>query len=138
MNISQFTNNSGYITSTNSDFTYNATLTISTSWQNTGVSNSNLTSNGVYIVTVLANDAAVAGYQYSVTHVGIMYWYAGSTNGENYAEIPLHHMGHADNDRYFYLRTKTTTSGAGSFLQIRGNYTTNGNSTYTFTFKRLL
>jgi hypothetical protein len=138
MNISQFTNNSGYITSTNTDFTYNASLTISTSWQDTGVSNSNLTSSGVYVVTVLANDAAVAGYQYSVTHVGLMYWYAASTNGVNFAEIPLHHMGHADNDRYFYLRTRTTSGGGGSFLQIRGNYATNGNSTYTFTFKRLL
>ncbi len=128
----------GYITSTNSDFTYNASLTLSTSWQDTGVTQSNLTASGVYIVTCYASDFGAGGSQYQETYVGTMYWYAGSSNSVNYAEISLHHMGHADNDRYIYLRTRTTPSGAGSFLQIRGNGNNSSASTYTFTFKRLL
>lgn len=128
----------GYITSTNTDFTYNASLTLSTSWQDTGVSNSNLTTSGVYMVTCYANDFGSGGSQYQVTYVGTMYWFAGSTNNVNYSEIALHHMGHADNDRYIYLRTRQTYSAGGTFLQIRGNGNNSGASTYTFYFKRLM
>jgi len=127
-----------YLTATSADFTYNASLTLSTSWQDTGVSNSNLTNNGVYVVTCYVNDFGVSGGQYTVTYTGMMYWYASSTNNTNVNEIALHHMGHADNDRYIYLRTRTTPSGAGSYLQIKGNGNNSGASTYTFTFKRLL
>lgn len=126
------------LTETNSTFTYAASLTLSTSWQNTGVSNSNLTSNGVYVVSCSLNDFGSGGSQYSETYTGLMYWYASSTNSDNYSEISLHHMGHADNDRYIYLRTKTTPSGNGSFLQIRGNGNNSSAATYNFTFKRLL
>lgn len=127
-----------YLTSTNTDFTYNSSLTLSTSWQDTGVTNSNLTTSGVYMVTCLADDFAVGGGHYNETYVGTMYWFAGSTNSVNYSEIALHHMGHADNDRYIYLRTRTTPSGGGCFLQIRGNGGNSGASTYTFKFKRLM
>ena len=127
-----------YLTSTSSDFTYNASLTLSTSWQDTGVTQANLTSSGVYIVTCYVNDFGVSGGQYTVTYTGMMYWYAANTNNTNYSEIALHHMGHADNDRYIYLRTRTTPSAGGVYLQIKGNGTNSGASTYTFTFKRLL
>jgi hypothetical protein len=140
VNISQFTNNSGYITSTNTDFTYSASLTLSTSWQNTGVTATQLSTSGVYIVTCALNDFAVSGGQYSETYVGLMYWYASGTNSNNAAEIPLHHSGHADNDRYIYLRTLTDTGAATGkiYLQIKGNGNNSGASTYSFTFKRLL
>ena len=128
----------GYITSTNTDFTYNASLTLSTSWQDTGVNNSNLTTSGVYMVTCLADDFAVGGGHYNETYVGTMYWFAGSTNSANFSEIALHHMGHADNDRYIYLRTRTTPSAGGSFLQMRSNVSNSGASTYIFKFKRLM
>jgi len=69
-----------------------------------------------------------------------MYWYASGTNSNNAAEIPLHHSGHADNDRYIYLRTLTDTGAATGkiYLQIKGNGNNSGASTYSFTFKRLL
>ena len=129
-----------YLTATSSDFTYAASLTLSTTWQDTGVSATNLSTSGVYLVTCSLNDFAVSGGQYTETYAGIMYWYAGSTNSTNYAEISLHHSGHADNDRYIYLRTRTDlgASTAKIYLQIKGNGTNSGASTYTFTFKRLL
>ena len=129
-----------YLTSTSSDFSYNASLTLSTSWQDTGVSATNLSTSGVYVVTCYASDFAVSGGQYTETYVGLMYWYAGSTNSTNYSEISLHHSGHADNDRYIYLRTRTDpgSSTAKIYLQIKGNGNNSGASTYTFTFKRLM
>jgi hypothetical protein len=141
VNISQFTNNSGYITSTNTDFTYSASLTLSTSWQNTGVTSANLGTSGVYIVTCFANDYAVSGAQYSCTYAGVMYWYAGGTNSvDTISEIQLHHSGHHDGGRFIFLRTLSTL-GAGdgkTYLQIRGNGNNSGASTYSLTFKRLL
>lgn len=118
---------------------YNSTLTLNTSWQNTGIDSSVITTSGVYLVTCLANDYAVGGAQYSCTYVGTMYFYASGTNGVNANEIALHHSGHADNGRYIYLRTLGSL-GADSklYLQIKGNGTNTGNSTYVFTFKKLL
>jgi hypothetical protein len=139
-NISQWTNDSGYITATSSTYTYSASLTLSTSWQNTGVTATQLSTSGVYIVTCAVNDFGVGGGQYTETYVGIMYWYAAGTNSNNAAEISLHHSGHADNDRYIYLRTWTDTGGATGkiYLQIKGNGNNSAASTYSFTFKRLL
>ena len=139
-NISQWTNDSGYITATSSTYTYSASLTLSTSWQNTGVTATELSTSGVYIVTCAVNDFGVGGGQYTETYVGMMYWYAAGTNSNNAAEISLHHSGHADNDRYIYLRTWTDTGGATGkiYLQIKGNGNNSAASTYSFTFKRLL
>ena len=90
------------------------------------------------MITCYVNDFAVSGGQYTVTYTGIMYWYASSTNGVEYSEIALHNMGHANNSRYIYLRTRTTASTGGTFLQICGNGGNSGASTYTFNFKRLM
>lgn len=139
MNISQFTNDSGYMTPTSSTFSYTASLTLTSSWQNTGVNSANLTGSGVYIVACNVNDYGVGGGQYNCTYTGMMYWFAGGTNGSNTNEIILHHTGHADNGRYIYLRTINTVSADGkTYLQISGNGTNSGASNYQFTFKKLL
>lgn len=118
---------------------YNSTLTLNTSWQNTGIDSTVITTSGVYLVTCFANDNAVGGAQYSCTYVGTMYFYASGTNGVNANEIALHHSGHADNGRYIYLRTLgSLVADSKLYLQIKGNGTNTGNSTYVFTFKKLL
>ena len=128
-----------YLTATSSTFSYTSSLTLSSSWQNTGITNANLTGSGVYIVTCNVNDYPVGGGQYNCTYTGIMYWFAGGTNGSDANEIVLHHTGHADNGRYIYLRTLNTTSADGkTYLQISGNGTNSGASNYQFTFKKLL
>lgn len=129
-----------YLTATSSDFSYAASLTLSTTWQDTGVSATNLSTSGVYLVTCSLSDFAVGGGQYTETYVGMMYWYASTTNGTDVAEIPLHHSGHADNNRFIYLRTRIDTAASTGkiYLQIKGNGTNSGASTYTFTFKRLM
>ena len=139
-NISQWTNDSGYITATSSTYTYSASLTLSTSWQNTGVTSANLTAGGVYIISCFANDYSVSGSQYSCTYAGVMYWYTGGSNSvDTISEIALHHSGHHDGGRFIYLRTLSTLSADGkTYLQIKGNGNNSAASTYSFTFKRLL
>jgi predicted heme/steroid binding protein len=129
-----------YLTATSSDFTYNASLTLSTSWQNTGVTSANLGTKGTYVVTCYANDYSVGGSQYMCTYVGLMFWYTDGTNSvDTISEIALHHSGHHDGGRFIYLRTLSTLNADGkTYLQIKGNGTNSGASTYTFTFKRLL
>jgi len=127
-----------YLTSTSSTFSYTSSVTLSPTWQNTGVSSTNL-GTGAYLVTCNANDFGVGGGQYDCTYTGIMYFFAGTTNGSNANEIVLHHSGHADNGRYIYLRTLSTVSADGkTYLQISGNGTNSGASNYQFTFKKLL
>jgi hypothetical protein len=128
------------LTPTSSTFTYSASLTLSTTWQNTGVTSANLTVGGVYLVSCYANDYAVGGAQYMCTYTGLMFWYTDGTNSTSTnSEIPLHHSGHHDGFRYIYLRTVSSTSADGkTYLQIRGNGNNSGASTYSLTFKRLL
>jgi hypothetical protein len=126
-----------YLTSTSSTFSYTSSVTLTTSWQNTGVSSANL-GTGVYLVSCYANDWAVGG-QYNCTYTGVMYFYAGGTNSSNTNEIVLHHSGHADEGKYIYLRTLSTPSADGkTYLQISSNSTNSGASNYQFTFKKLL
>jgi hypothetical protein len=127
-----------YLTSTSSTFSYTSSVTLSPTWQNTGVSSTNL-GTGTYLVNCFVNDHAVGGEQYSCTYAGIMYFYAGGTNGSDANEIVLHHSGHADQGRYLYLRTLNTYNTDGkTYLQISGNGTNSGASNYQFTFKKLL
>jgi hypothetical protein len=127
-----------YLTSTSSTFSYTANLTLTTSFQNTGVSSANL-GTGAYLVTCNANDFGVGGGQYDCTYTGLMYFFAGATNGSDANEIVLHHTGHADNGRYIYLRTLNTVGADGkTYLQISGNGTNSGASNYQLTFKKLL
>ena len=126
-----------YLTSTSSTFSYTSSVTLTTSFQNTGVSSANL-GTGVYLVSCYANDWAVGG-QYNCTYTGVMYFYAGGTNSSNTNEIVLHHSGHADEGKYIYLRTLSTVSADGkTYLQISSNGTNSGASNYQFTFKKLL
>jgi hypothetical protein len=127
-----------YLTATSSTFSYTSTVTLSPTWQNTGVSSLNL-GTGAYLVTCNADDYSVGGGQYNCTYTGLMYFFAGSTNGSDANEIVLHHTGHADNGRYIYLRTLNTYSPDNkTYLQISGNGTNSGASNYQFTFKKLL
>ena len=127
-----------YLTSTSSTFSYTSSVTLSPTWQNTGVSSANL-GTGAYLITCNANDFAVGGGQYDCTYTGLMYFFAGTTNGVNANEIVLHHSGHADQGRYIYLRTLGTLVADGkTYLQISGNGTNSGASNYQFTFKKLL
>jgi hypothetical protein len=127
-----------YLTSTSSTFSYTSSVTLSPTWQNTGVSSTNL-GTGAYLVTCNADDFGVGGGQYNCTYTGLMYFFAGTTNGSNANEIVLHHSGHADQGRYIYLRTLGTLVADGkTYLQISGNGTNSGASNYQFTFKKLL
>jgi hypothetical protein len=127
-----------YLTATSSTFSYTSSVTLSPTWQNTGVSSTNL-GTGAYLVTCNADDFGVGGGQYNCTYTGLMYFFAGGTNGSDANEIVLHHTGHADNGRYIYLRTLSTVSADGkTYLQISGNGTNSGASNYQFTFKKLL
>jgi hypothetical protein len=117
--------------------TFSQTLTISTSWGDTGISSSNL-ATGTYIVQLFVNDYSVGGGQYSVHYSGVMSWHDSSTNDADFgSEIILHRAGHADNDKYLYLRTLSQASGVLK-LQIAGNYSASGSSTYTFKFRRMI
>ena len=118
--------------------TFTQTLTITTSWQDTGIDGSDLTT-GTYIVQLLADDDEVAG-TYSVYYSGMMSWYSSGTNDADFtSEIALHRAGHADVGRTLYLRTSTNNSGGNDLeLQIAGNYNATGSDSYIFKFRRMI
>ena len=119
-------------------YTASQTLTITTSYQDTGINGSDL-ATGTYIVQLYAYDSSVGG-AYDMYYSGVMSWYAGNTNDTATDEIVLHRAGHASVNDCLFLRVRYTVSSDTDDLklQIKGNYNASGSSTYTFKFRRMI
>lgn len=120
--------------------TFERSLTLTTSWQDTGIDGRSGIPTGSYIIQLYAFDASVGGGQYLEYFTGFMSWYNGDTNDTAWDEIPLHSAGHADSDRTIYLRTlRTATADARNLvLQIAGDGNNSAASTYTFKLRRMI
>lgn len=108
-------------------------LTLTTNWQDTGISGADLAS-GTYIIQVgqiSINDLFI----YDEVFSGIMVWYSRNTNDIAASEIPLHNAGHSDNGQGIYLRTlrHLRTSTGALTLQIAA--TRNSSTPYDVVFK---
>lgn len=112
--------------------TITKSITVTTSWQNTGIQSENLPS-GTYIIQMSGFNSGYVG-QWGEVYSGILTWYNGGTNSTDYDDIVLHKAGHASNGASIFLRTARSPNTDGKFrLQIRGS--TNGGSATTVTFK---
>ena len=116
-------------------------LTLSTDWQDTGISYTDL-STGTYLIQLFANDSGAGGTNSNEYYSGTMSWYAGTTNSS--AELPtdeiqLHRAG-ASGDAGLYLRTyrSATIDGTNLKLQIYSNSANNSASNYVFKFRRMM
>jgi len=119
-------------------YTAAKTLTITTSYADTGIDASDL-ATGTYLVQLQCNDHSVGG-AYSMIYSGTMSWANNNTNDTAVDEIPLHRAGHASVGKNLFLRVQYTVSSDPNNLklQIRGNYNASGSSTYTFKFRRMI
>ena len=115
--------------------TISKTLTVGTSWTNTGIVKSNLQS-GSYMVQIYNNGRSVTEL-WDERWTGVMSWYDGGTNSNEVDEISLHCAGHANNGRHLYLRTVRTPNGGGLRLEIACTHNL-GSSTYEFRFRKLI
>ena len=115
--------------------TISKTLTIGTSWIDTGIVGTNL-ETGSYIVQV-SGMADPATSTYSEIWTGCMTWYSGGTNSGDADEIVLHKAGHASNNRTIYLRTLRSWSGGSLKLQISANVQFSSTNV-TFKFRKLI
>ena len=115
--------------------TITKTLTIGTSWMDTGIAKSNLQS-GSYMVQIYNNGRSDTEL-WDERWTGVMSWYDGGTNNTGADEISLHCAGHANNGRHLYLRTVRTPNGGGLKLQIACTNNLNS-STYEFRFRKLI
>ena len=112
--------------------TVSVSVTISTSFQDTGIDGSN-TPLGTYAVQIHANDAASGGSS-EVYYSGIMAFYGGTTSDDGFSsEIDLHRAGGGDNDKTLFLRTISSSTSNNVKLQIAGTYT--GSQAHTFSIK---
>lgn len=117
--------------------TITKSLKLTTDWQNTGISGSNL-STGTYVVQVsgLATDDGLSTW-YEIWS-GVMSWYGSGTNGKGlFDEILLHNAGHADNGSDIYLRTFRNSSGVLA-LQIAANVNATKADNIVFKFRQLI
>ena len=130
---------SGNITisaSANDITTITKSLTVTTSWIDTGITGTNL-ATGTYAVQMLVNDGTNTS-QYQEYYSGIMSWFADTTNSTDADEILLHKAGHASNGRHVYLRTIRTANSGRLKLQISCTNAFSAASSITFKFKKLI
>lgn len=116
-------------------------LTLTTDWQDTGISYTDLTT-GTYMIQLFANDTGAGGTNSNEYYSGTLSWYAGATNSS--AELPtdeiqLHRAG-ASGDAGLYLRTyrSATVAGTNLKLQIYSNLNNSSASNYVFKFRRMM
>lgn len=119
--------------------TYTQSLTLSTTWQDTGIDSTDL-STGSYMVQVTASDSAEGGGHINEIYTGVMSWYAGATNSGVSDEIALHRAGAAPGSGAIFLRVlrELTVDGGTLLLQIIGNTNNTSAANYTFKFRKLI
>ena len=120
--------------------TISKSLTLTTNWQDTGITGNNLDS-GTYILQVSGMTTNSNGF-YQEVYSGIMTWFNGSTNSTTADEIPLHNSGHADNSNEIYLRTIRSAAGTDNSgrlkLQIAAKAAGTKADTIVFKFRRMI
>lgn len=133
------TNLSGDVTIETADAcsvaTINKTLTVTTAWQDTGITGANI-ATGSYMLQIsgMNNTATLMGDE---IFTGTMSWYAGVTNSTESDEIILHKAGNGANGRHIFLRTIRSASSGYLKLQICAS-TNLSASSYTFKFRQLI
>jgi hypothetical protein len=117
--------------------TFTKSLTVTTSWLDTGISGTDL-ATGTYIIQVLVDNSDVSGGQVTEYYSGTMSWFSGTTNSTEYDEIVLHKAGNTPGGNWINLRTLRQTSPNTLKLQIISNVTTSGADNYIFKFRRMI
>ena len=118
--------------------TFNQTLTLSTTWQDTGINSTDL-ATGTYVLQLYAND----GVNFNEYYSGVMSWWSGTTSSTGATptdEIPLHRAGQGTNGKEIYLRTWRSVSGDTDNLklQIYSNVANNSANSYIFKFRKMI
>jgi hypothetical protein len=118
--------------------TYAKSLTINTSWQDTGIKSTDL-ATGSYYMQIYANDNAVGGGHVDVYYSAIMSWYSTTTNETTWDEIVLNRAGSSVGQGALFVRLLRSSGSADNLkLQIAGTTINTGAATYTFKFRRLI
>lgn len=116
-------------------------LTLTTDWQDTGISSTDL-ATGTYIIQLVANDTGSGGTNNNEYYSGTMSWYSGDTNSAMELptdEIVLHRAG-GSGDGALYLRTYRTPSADTNNLklQVYSNTANASAANYVFKFRRII
>jgi hypothetical protein len=134
---------SGYNSTTYPDgiVSFTKSLTLTTNWQDTGISFTDL-ATGTYLVQLYANDISAGGTSNNEYYSGTMSWYNGTTDTSASLptdEVALHRSG-ASSEGGLYLRTFRSTVAAGTNLklQIYANTSNSSASNYVFKFRRMI
>jgi hypothetical protein len=118
-------------------FVITKNLTITTDWQDVGITGTDLES-GSYFVQMFANDAGAGGENNNQYYTGTMSWFSGPTTLPEIElpndEIVLHRAG-AGGDAGMYLRTLRTSTLLK--LQVYSNIDNASPANYVFRFKKI-
>lgn len=114
--------------------TFTKSLSVSTSWIDTGIVGTDL-ATGSYIIQVFSHNWALG--QYHSTFTGFMSWHNTVTNSNYYNEVLLHSVGN-DISNVLYIRTQLLLGNTSTLkLQIRLSGGS-GSGNFTFKFRRMI
>lgn len=119
----------GIITATKS-------LTLTTNWQDYGISGDNI-ATGSYMIQIQPTTSSVTGMEEEI-HTGMMSWYSGTTNSTDGDEIILHAAGKNSGGQHIYLRTVRSASNGKMKLQIAFSKTATTATNVVIKFRKLI
>lgn len=125
-----------YLPDTSGTVSISKYLTLTTSWQDTGIICTDLDS-GSFIMQLIANDSSVGGGHVNEIYTAVMSWYQGTTGEESSDEIVLTRAGGGTGGNRIYLRVMRTVVGVLK-LQIASSANCTWGAKYDFKFRRMI
>ena len=131
----------GSLTSgTSIDQVYNSVVAmqVTTSYQDTNITQSSALPTGTFAMLLHVNDVAGGGSAESYYSATVSI-YGGTTSADDFAsEIPLHRSGGSDNGKHIFLRTRSEADTNNVRIEMKANFNATQSSNYTFKFRRLI
>tara|TARA_R110002020_G_scaffold105974_2_gene246949 strand:- start:1119 stop:1916 length:798 start_codon:yes stop_codon:yes gene_type:complete len=131
----------GSLTSgTSIDQVYNSVVAmqVTTSYQDTNITQSSALPTGTYAMLIHVNDSAGGGSAeaYYSAVVGV---YGGTTSADDFrSEVDLHRSGGSDNGKMIFIQTRSEADTNNVRIEMSANFDASQSSNYTFKFRRLI
>ena len=125
-------------TSIDQVYTSVVAMQVTTSYQDTNITQSSALPTGTFAMLLHVNDSAGGGSAESYYSATVSI-YGGTTSSDDFAsEIPLHRSGGSDNGKVIFLRTRSEADTNNVRLEMKANFNASQSSNYTFKFRRLI
>ena len=113
-------------------------MQVTTSYQDTNITQSSALPTGTYAMLLHVNDSAGGGSA-EAYYSAIVNVYGGTTSADDFrSEVDLHRSGGSDNGKMIFIQTRSEADTNNVRIEMSANFNATQSSDYTFKFRRLM